>query len=118
MKMKNNMKLITIVDRVAQVDEPALLVMSADLIGVTNEMGDVLAFISECQKENVAVKIIPGYKEDLLDLEHRVLLMDEVENSMGGKKITNPKRMENYNLIERTTQASNMLTQLGKGRIL
>lgn len=99
-------------------DEAALLIVSDKNIGVTNDIADVVEFIKTCQKENTPLHIIPGYKEGLLDLEQRILLVDEVFNSLGSNKIINPVRVDEYNLIDREERVSNKLTSLGRGTIL
>ena len=111
------MKLMTIVDRVKKDNESAFLVMSDKQVGVTNELGDIVYFIKSCQKDNVPMHIVPGKKHELLQLQHRVLFLDEISNSIGADRIVNPKCQNEYNLIDRTEPRSNFLSYLGKGRV-
>lgn len=114
-------KQIKIVDRVrkeAQVDEKAFLVLSPMHIGVTNELGDVIEFLRRCQDKRIPIQIIPGYREELLELQQRILLMDEVRNSIGANRLTTPKQMDDYNLIERIDIVPNKFTELSRGAML
>jgi hypothetical protein len=102
-------EIATIVNRESMTtDEPAYLVKSVEFIGVTNDIGDVISFISNCKVNQLAVQIIPGNKKDLLKLQHRILLDDEIANSWDTDRLIIPQKNMDYNIMERVHQGSHL----------
>lgn len=93
-------------------DEAAYLVKSAEFIGVTNDMGDVVNFVNDCKEKQLAVQIIPGNKDELLKLQHRILLDDEITNSWETGRVIIPQKNTEYNLVERVHNVPNLFGML------
>lgn len=87
--------------QVISVEDKALLVLTNKYVGVTDNLNDIMGVIKECQNGEKPIEIIPGYKSRLLNLQHSILLMDEVCNSLGKEEIAIPDKVNDYNLTER-----------------
>ena len=87
-----------------EVEEMALLLVSKDAIGVTDNMEDVISFIEDSVANGRSFHGCSGSKEEMLSLQHYLLLADEVKNSYGAHELHIPERQTEYNITCRNTE--------------
>lgn len=107
--MNNNVVKVTNEGNGVKIDELGYLMVTDRAIGVTNSLEDVLGYIQKHGEMGEAIRILPGYKDDLLQLQHRFLLQDTLSSNISGDKIEIPPRFTEWNLVQRESQDSNAL---------
>jgi hypothetical protein len=83
-----------------KIEEKAFFVQSEKEVGITNNVIDIAKMLEELEPGEV-VKVGVGYKQELLNIENTVLRLDAVLNAYGEEGVFFPKRVVDYNLVER-----------------
>lgn len=83
-----------------KIEEKAFFVQSEKEVGITNNVIDIAKMLEELEPGEV-VKVAVGYKQELLNIENTVLRLDAVLNAYGEEGVFFPKRVVDYNLVER-----------------
>lgn len=83
-----------------KIEEKAFFVQSEKEVGITNNVIDIAKMLEELEPGEV-IKVAVGYKQELLDTENTVLRLDAVLNAYGEEGVFFPKRVVDYNLVER-----------------
>lgn len=83
-----------------KIEEKAFFVQSEKEVGITNNVIDIAKMLEELEPGEV-VKVGVGYKQELLNIENTVLRLDTVLNAYGEEGVFFPKRVVDYNLVER-----------------
>lgn len=82
------------------VEEKAFLVVSETKCGVSNRLEDVIAFVNEAMNHGEPVVMCPGYRDALLEEEHKILCHDNVDAMENGQFIL-PERTFEYGCFNR-----------------
>lgn len=82
------------------VEEQAVMLVSDNAIGVTNNHEDVISFVLEALAEERPVQILHGTRDALLREQQALLLIDECRAS-NGTTVLVPQRQNEYNLQQR-----------------
>lgn len=90
----------------SEVEEKAMLVISHDVVGVTDDFSDVYSLSKKCCENGERITIVPGYKKDLLEKQHIIMFIDAVCNSYGQEHVIVPDKMGDYNLLDRNNDVS------------
>ena len=91
-------------DAHVEIEEMALLLVSKDAVGVTDNMEDVISFIEDSVANGRSFHGCSGSKEEMLSLQHYLLLADEVKNSYGADELRVPERKTEYNITCRNIE--------------
>lgn len=83
-----------------KIEEKAFFVQSEKEVGITNNVIDIAKMLEELEPGEV-VKVAVGYKQELLNIENTVLRLDAVLNAYDEEGVFFPKRVVDYNLVER-----------------
>lgn len=92
------------IENATSVEEKSYIFKSNKILGVTNDLNDILAYIEKYGEFNDTYVLGIGEKEQLLDLQNMILIQDALRSNLdnintGELKI--PKRFLDYNLVER-----------------
>ena len=83
-----------------KIEEKAFFVQSEKEVGITNNVIDIAKMLEELEPGEV-IKVEVGYKQELLNIENTVLRLDAVLNAYDEEGVFFPKRVVDYNLVER-----------------
>lgn len=97
----------------SNVEEMAYLILSSSHIGVSDSLEDIFGHI-ETLPEEECIRIIKGTKDQLLSLEQKILIFDQLNDNPYENVLTVPERLEDYNLINRKPTNKKLFTALLK----
>ena len=98
------------------VEEKAYLVVSDTKCGVSNRLEDVISFVNEAMNNNEPVLMVPGYRDTLLEEEHKILCHDNVDAMENGQFVFQERTIE-YRCFLRQTAVKRLMRSIGS-RIL
>lgn len=90
------------------VEEKAFLVVSESKCGVSNRIEDVISFVNDAMKNDEPVLMFPGYRESLLDEQHKILCHDNIDAMENGQFIF-PERTFEYGCFHRQTAGKRLM---------
>lgn len=83
-----------------KIEEKAFLVVSETKCGVSNRLEDVICFLNEAMNNNEPVLTVPGYRDSLLEEQHKLLCHDNIDVMENGQLIF-PERTFEYGCFNR-----------------
>ena len=92
----------------SEVDTTAFLVLTDNHIGVTNALEDIATYLKDDLKEGESMVITKGYKQEMLDLEQKILTFDNLKNATDNTFLV-PHKQSDFNLIERNLSSKTPL---------
>lgn len=99
------------IDMQVVVEESAYVVVTEKQVGVTDRGSDVATLIEQMDLGQ-GMFLYKGTLEKCLEVEHRVLLNDALDESAGTDSIAIPQRHTKYNLVDRVRSKDKPLIKL------
>lgn len=92
------------IENVTNIEEQAYILKSKKVLGVTNDLNDIIEYIKKYGEFGDYYVLGIGEKEQLLDLQNMILIQDTLRkdiNNINTGELKIPKRFVDYNLVER-----------------